>query len=104
MGEKPIGKGNVSLMTYKENVGSLIPRVGVDGELEVAVDLVGTILEEEGGQSGASRAASEPEDERSSLGAVARLKEPVVQMSSVILAETRNSDVARLLLGPLGSL
>lgn len=92
------------LETYEEDVGNLVPGVGVDRKLEILVDLVGTVLEEEGSQSRATGAASEPKDERSSLGVVTGLKEPVVQMSSVILAEARNSDVARLLLSLLRAL
>lgn len=91
-------------MTYKENVGNLVPRVGVDGELKIVIDLVRTVLKEEGGQSRASRSTGEPKDERSSLGVVTSLKEPVVQVSSVILAETIDSDISRLLLGLLRSL
>lgn len=90
--------------TYKEDVGNLVPGVGVDRKLKILVNLVGTVLEEEGSQSRATGAAGEPKDERGSFRVVTGLKEPVVQVSSVILAEARNSDVARLLLSLLGAL
>lgn len=64
-------------MINKNDVGVGVPRVGVSGEGEIVIDLVGTIFGEETSDGRATGTTVQPDDEGISRGIGSRVELPI---------------------------